>query len=458
MYGSVPTVPKRIEDYRPIVGDRRIDELIDLARPLKGARVLNINATAFGGGVAELLGTLVPLMKDLGIQADWQVIRGSDEFFNITKAIHNTLQGMFVPWTHEMRDIWLRYNALNAEAFDEDYDYIVIHDPQPAGILYFLTQQLGRRPLGKWIWRCHIDLTDAQLDVWDFLRPHVMLHDAAIFTLQGYVKSDLAMPLVAIAPPAIDPLSPKNTDLSRETVNEVLRRYGVDPKRPILLQVSRFDPWKDPMGVIDAYRLVKREVPSVQLVMIASMASDDPEGWSYYERTVRRAGEDYDIHILSNLNGVGNIEVNAFQRAADVVIQKSLREGFGLVVSEALWKGRPVVAGNVGGIPLQVIDGRTGFLVSDVPGCASRCLEFLRHPGEAVLMGKAGKEHVRHNFLSTSYLRRYLMLFQELSSGSGKEREVISDGARGAPRQAYRVEQGDDGGASPDPCQQSRSC
>ncbi|MCL5959665.1 MAG: glycosyltransferase, partial [Chloroflexi bacterium] len=335
MYGSVPTVQKRIEDYRPIVGDRIIDELKDLARPLKGARVLNLNATAFGGGVAELLGTLVPLMRDLGIEADWQVIRGADEFFNVTKCIHNTLQGMFVPWTSDMRDIWLKYNALNAELFDEEYDYIVVHDPQPAGILYFLTQQLNRRPKGKWIWRCHIDLTDAQMDVWDFLRPYVELYDAAIFTLQGYVKADLRVPVIAIAPPAIDPLSPKNSELSADTVTEVLSRYGVDPKRPMLLQVSRFDPWKDPMGVIDAYRLVKREIPDVQLVLVASMASDDPEGWSYYDRTVRRAGEDFDIHILSNLNGVGNIEVNAFQRAADVVIQKSLRESFGLVVSAA---------------------------------------------------------------------------------------------------------------------------
>ncbi len=457
MYGSVPTFQKRIDDYRPIVGDQRIDEIVDLARSLRGARVLNINATAFGGGVAELLTTLVPLMKDLGVEADWQVIRGSDEFFNVTKAIHNSLQGMFVPWTHEMRDIWLRYNALNAELFDEEYDFVIIHDPQPAGMLYFLTQQLGRRPVGKWIWRCHIDLTDAQLDVWDFLRPHVELHDAAIFTMQGYVKSDLKMPMVAIAPPAIDPLSPKNADISKATVDEVLHRYGVDSTRPMLLQVSRFDPWKDPMGVIDAYRLVKREIPAIQLVMVASMASDDPEGWSYYERTVRRAGEDYDIHILSNLNGVGNLEVNAFQRAADVVIQKSLREGFGLVVSEALWKGRPVVAGNVGGIPLQVIDGKTGFLVSDVPGCANKCLDLLKHPGESTMMGKAGKEHVRQNFLSTSYLRRYLMLFNELSNGSGDKGNVISEASRGASGEADRAEQGDDGGASPDPCEQSWS-
>ncbi|MDO8670649.1 MAG: glycosyltransferase [Dehalococcoidia bacterium] len=416
MFGSVPTSPKHIDDYRPIVGDQRVDEIVDFARSLKGARVLNINATAFGGGVAELLGSLVPLMQDIGVEADWQVIRGSDEFYKVTKSIHNSLQGMHVPWTRELRDIWLRHSAINADLFDVEYDFVVIHDPQPAGILSLLTQKLGRRPAGNWIWRCHIDLTGAQFDMWNFLRPYVELHDAAIFTLQGYVKPDLKMPMVAIAPPAIDPLSTKNVEMSREAVDEVIHRYGVDSTRPIMLQVSRFDPWKDPLGVIDAYRIVRKDIPTVQLVLIGSMATDDPEGWSYYERTLRRACEDNDIHILTNLNGVGNAEVNAFQRASDVVLQKSLREGFGLTVSEALWKGRPVVAGNVGGLPLQVIDGRTGFLVGDVPGCASRCLDLLNHPDESASMGQAGREHVRQNFLITTYLRRYLMLFNELGN------------------------------------------
>jgi trehalose synthase len=412
--GSVPTTPKSIEAYRPVIGEERTEEILALAAQLRGARVLHVNATGFGGGVAEILATMIPLMNDIGLQADWQVIKGADEFFAVTKSMHNSLQGMYYDWTPAMREIWLNYNRLNAESFDEDYDYVVIHDPQPAAIPTFLDERAGGRK-GKWVWRCHIDLTDAQVQVWDFLRPHVERYDGAIFTLPSYVKEDLNGPEIFSVPPAIDPLSPKNVDLPAETVREILNRYGVDPDRPMVTQISRFDPWKDPLGVIDVYRAAKREFPDLQLVMIASMASDDPEGWDWYERTVRRAGEDFDIHILSNLNGVGNIEVNAFQRAARVVIQKSTREGFGLVVSEALWKGRPVVAGNVGGIPLQIVNGKTGFLVNNADECLDRLSFLLRNREEADRMGATGIEFVRDNFLTTRYLRDYLNIFCLLS-------------------------------------------
>jgi trehalose synthase len=435
MLGSVPVTAKYLEDYRPIIGDDRIEEIYELARPLRGARVLHVNATAFGGGVAEILGTLVPLMSDLGLQADWQTIKGADEFFNVTKAMHNSLQGMFIEWTPQMRDIWLRYNFMNAELFDADYDYVVIHDPQPAAILSFLSQELGRRPEGKWIWRCHIDITAAQVDVWDFLRPHVEPYDAAIFTLAQYAKDDLLGPAHFFIPPAIDPLSPKNVDLPDDTCNAILARYGMDVQRPFITQVSRFDPWKDPLGVIDAYRAVKKEVPDLQLAMIASMASDDPEGWAWYERTVRRAGEDYDIHILSNLNGVGNVEVNAFQRQARVVIQKSTREGFGLVVSEGLWKGRPVVAGNVGGIPLQIVHGHMGYLINTTDECAERTTYLLKNPQIASTMGNAGRHHVRENFLITRYLRDYLRVF---TSVNGSGRKPSSHAPTGASASAAR--------------------
>jgi trehalose synthase len=412
--GSVPTTPKSIEAYRPVIGDERTEEILALAAQLRGARVLHVNATGFGGGVAEILATMIPLMNDIGLQADWQVIKGADEFFAVTKSMHNSLQGMYYDWTPAMREIWLNYNRLNADSFDEDYDYVVIHDPQPAAIPTFLDERPGGRK-GKWVWRCHIDLTAAQVQVWDFLRPHVERYDGAIFTLPSYVKEDLHGPEIFSVPPAIDPLSPKNVDLPAETVSDILNRYGVDPDRPMVTQISRFDPWKDPLGVIDVYRAAKREFPDLQLVMIASMASDDPEGWDWYERTVRRAGEDFDIHILSNLNGVGNIEVNAFQRAARVVIQKSTREGFGLVVSEALWKGRPVVAGNVGGIPLQIVNGKTGFLVNNADECLDRLLFLLRNREEADRMGATGIEFVRDNFLTTRYLRDYLNIFCLLS-------------------------------------------
>ncbi|HEY8172271.1 MAG TPA: glycosyltransferase [Dehalococcoidia bacterium] len=417
MLGSVPTTPKSLEAYRPVIGDERTEEIFGLADKLRGARVLHVNATAFGGGVAEILGTLVPLMNDIGLTADWQVIKGADEFFSITKAMHNSLQGMFYDWTPAARDIWLNYNKLNADLFDDSYDYVIIHDPQPAAILNFVDERQGSHR-GKWIWRCHIDLTDAQVQVWDLLRPHVEKYDGAIFTLPSYVKEDLTGPAIFCVPPAIDPLSPKNVDLPEETAHAILARYGVDPERPMITQISRFDPWKDPLGVIDVYRTAKQEFPELQLVMIASMASDDPEGWDWYERTVRRAGEDFDIHILSNLNGVGNIEVNAFQRTARVVIQKSIREGFGLVVSEALWKGRPVVAGNVGGIPLQIEDGKTGFLVNTADECADKLLYLLRNPAIANRMGASGVECVRDRFLTTRYLRDYLSIFHQLSGAA----------------------------------------
>ena len=420
MLGSVPTTPKSLEDYRPIIGDERTDEILRLGDQLRGARVLHVNATAFGGGVAEILGTMVPLMNDAGLDADWQVIKGADDFFNITKAMHNSLQGMYYDWTPEKRETWLDYNRMNAELFDDSYDFVIIHDPQPAAILSFLEQRDGARS-GKWIWRCHIDLTDAQPMVWDLLRTYVERYDAAIFTLPDYVKDDLRGPQIFCVPPAIDPLSQKNMPLPAETVDQILERYSVDPRRPMMTQISRFDPWKDPLGVIDVYRAVKAEVPDLQLVMVASMASDDPEAWDWYERTVRRAGEDYEIHVLSNLQGVGNLEVNAFQRAAKVVVQKSVREGFGLVVSEALWKARPVVAGNVGGIPLQIVNGKTGFLVNSTEECTEKVLFLLRNEEEAARMGATGVEYVRDNFLMTRYLRDYLRIFCQLSGREGAE-------------------------------------
>jgi trehalose synthase len=414
MFGTVPVITRSLSEYREIIGDDRYAEILELADPFKGARVLHLNATALGGGVAEILSSLVPLMNDLGMHTEWQVIRGADEFFNVTKAIHNTLQGMFIPWRPEMRDIYNRYTGLNADFFDEEYDFLVIHDPQPVGILAELLQR-GRPKSGKWIWRCHIDLTDAQPDVWDFLHPCVEAHDAAIFTLEDFVRQDLANPRVFVVPPAIDPLSLKNSPRDEATVQEVMRRYGVDPDRPVLLQVSRFDPWKDPLGVIDAYRIVKEEVPELQLLMVGSMAHDDPEGWSFYERTVRRAGEDYDVHILHNLNGVGNLEVSVFQTAATVVVQKSIKEGFGLTVSEALWKAKPVVAGRAGGIPLQVLPEETGCLVDNVEQCAEQILRLIRNPEDARRLGERGREHVRQNFLNTRYLADYLKIFEVLS-------------------------------------------
>jgi trehalose synthase len=425
MLGSVPITPKSLEDYRQVAGDGAVDEILRLASGLQGARVLHINATSFGGGVAELLNTLVPLMADVGLHADWQVIRGSDEFYNVTKAMHNSLQGMFIDWTPEMRDIWLHQNIANAELFDERYDFVIVHDPQPAGLRACLRERDAKLAEGAWAWRCHIDLTDAQVQIWDLLKPYIAEHDGVIVTAAEYIKDDLQGPKRFVAPPAIDPLSAKNAGIPDGTGDQILQRYGIDSRRPFITQISRFDPWKDPLGVIEVYRMVERTFPDLQLLLIASMAHDDPEGWAWYEKTVRRAGEDFDIHILSNLNGVGNLEVNAFQRSSRVVIQKSVREGFGLVVSEALWKERPVVAGRVGGIPLQLIDGETGYLVSTTEECADRVEDLIREPGLANQMGLTGTEFVRKHFLITRYLRDYLRIFRTLA-GVDPVAEVVT--------------------------------
>jgi trehalose synthase len=409
MLEIVKTERKSLNDYIDIIGKEEIECIKKLALPLKGKKVVHINATSFGGGIAEILSALIPLMKDLGIEAEWQVIKGSDDFFNVTKSIHNGLQGVDVSFTKEMKEIFLKNNQLNEKLFEGEYDFVVIHDPQPVAILNY-----RKKKIGKWIWKLHIYPTQAQERIWQFIQPFVKRYDANIFILKEYVKDDLKLKNIAIIPPAIDPLSPKNMDLDREEIENIITKYKVDPDRPVITQVSRFDPWKDPLGVIDMYRMVKREVKDVQLVLIASIANEDPEGWTYYEKTARHAGEDYDIHLLSNLNGVGNLEVNAFQRASDVIIQKSLREGFGLVITEALWKGKPVVAANVGGIPLQVDNRRTGFLVGNISECAERVIHLLEDSEIANKMGTSGKEYVRKNFLITRLLKDYLNLFNHL--------------------------------------------
>lgn len=402
---------RHLAQYASLVGEEMLETVRTLAAPLRGARVLHVNATAYGGGVAEILHWLVPLMRDVGLEAEWRVIEGSDEFFEVTKAMHNGLQGMDLPFAPEMQDLWCRTNEANARALEGQYDFLVVHDPQPAGLLHFHRREGGRH----WIWRCHIDTSTPNPSFWEFLVPYLTPYDAHIFTMAEYAGPGLDHGKVSIIPPKIDPLSPKNLPVPEEEQEAILRRFGVDPARPLLCQVSRFDPWKDPLGVIDAYRLVKRGIPEVQLALVGSMAADDPEGWTYYDRTLRYAGEDLDLVVLHNFHGVGDREVAAFQAAADVVIQKSLREGFGLVVAEALWKGTPVVGGNVGGIRLQILDGETGYLVDSVEECAQRCLDLLRDPDRARAMGQAGREHVRRNFLSIHHLRDYLRLFQRLA-------------------------------------------
>ena len=411
MLQPVPVGSKTLADYTHLVGRPLTHEIRDLAADLEGLRVLHLSATAFGGGVSEILYALVPLMKDVGIESEWQVIVGREEFFNATKVLHNALQGNPLDLSPEEWGVWEQYNEMNARELEGGWDVIIVHDPQPAAIRRHVPEKAS-----NWVWRCHIDLSTPHPPTIARMVPIISEYDASVFHLEQYVPESLAATngSVHICPPAIDPLSPKNMRLSPEDAAFVCDQFGLDIDRPLMCQVSRFDPWKDPIGVIDAYRRVTEAMPDVQLALVGSMATDDPEGRTYFNSTLEYAAGDPDIMILNNLNNVGAIEVNAFQSQADVVIQKSTREGFGLTVSEALWKARPFVGGDVGGIPLQVHDGSTGFLVASPEECAERSLEILREPELGMRLGRTGKEHVRVNFLMPRLLRDWLRIFRGL--------------------------------------------
>jgi trehalose synthase len=431
----VNTGHKSLGDYTSLASRGLMEEIRRLAEPIRGLRVLHLSATAFGGGVAEILYTLIPLMSDAGLEVEWRVIRGQDDFFDVTKALHNGLQGDRRGLDQNDREVFRRFSQMNAARIDDtDYDIVIVHDPQPVALAdYFRSSKT------KWIWRCHIDLSSPNSEVLDFLAPSISRYDAMIFHLSQYVPEHENLPAAFVWPPAIDPLAPKNMALSREDAAYILDQFGIDIDRPLLTQVSRFDPWKDPLGVIDAYRLVKTEIPEVQLALVGSMAHDDPEGWNYYNRTVAYAEGDPDIYILSNLNNVGSVEVNAFQVYSSVVIQKSIREGFGLTVSEALWKARPTVAGCAGGIVLQIRDGETGYLVSTPEECAAACVEVLRDPSSARALALRGKEDVRRKFLTPRLLRDWLVLFNHLMGHEtrGVEAELMADDER--PQQPSRL-------------------
>jgi trehalose synthase len=402
---------KTLTDYTHIVGKDLTEQIRRLAEPLKGKRVLHVSATAFGGGVSEILYTLVPLMRDVGIDAHWHVIFGKEEFFEATKLLHNSLQGAEESLSDEQWKVFDEINQMNAEGLQGEWDVVIVHDPQPIGL-----RRGAAEKGGKWIWRCHIDLSTPNPAPIERLLPMIEEYDASVWHMEQYVPNDMGhhREAVRIMPPAIDPLSPKNMAFSPEDAAFVCRQFGIDVDRPLITQVSRFDPWKDPIGVIDAYRQVTEQVPEAQLAMVGSMATDDPEGMEYFQKTFEYAGGDDDIKILSNLNNVGAIEVNAFQSQSDVCLQKSIREGFGLTVTEALWKGRPTVAGNVGGIPLQIEDGVSGYLVNSPQECAERCLEILQDPELGKKLGREGKEHARRQFLTPRLLRDWLQLFTDL--------------------------------------------
>jgi trehalose synthase len=406
--------PRSIEEFRGIVSDDVITDVGARSADHKGLRILHINSTEYGGGVAEILLAQIPLYEDLGIDAQWGVIDGDERFFEITKSIHNGFQGnKSLAWEPAMEVHYMWTVEQNLASLPEGYDICVVHDPQPMAIPHLLGHD-RERIAKKWVWRCHIDCADPHPGIWSFIKTFLDPYDAMVFTMKQFVQPEVPGDRVVVSAPSIDPTSPKNSDLSDVTVNDICRQYQIDPRRPILAQISRFDPWKDPQGVIEAYRMVKDELPDVQLILAGSLAHDDPEGLKIYDELVKARGDDRDLLILSNFQQVGNTTINCFQRAADVVIQKSIREGFGLTVAEGAWKGKPVLGGRAGGITLQIDDGRTGFLVESVEETAQRSLELLKDADRAAKMGIAGRELIRDNFLTTREITDWLNLIADL--------------------------------------------
>lgn len=395
-----------LEDYARLLGAGEIEELRALAKPLRGRSIEMVNSTAVGGGVAEILNRLVPLAEELQLNIKWEVMSGGEDFFEVTKAFHNALHGE--PYHASSKDFntFRAYNEQNRATLPLDAEFVVIHDPQPAALI-----EARRRGTNHWVWRCHIDLSHPNRAVWDFLEKFVSRYDGAMFSSPEFSRQ-LAIPQYLFYP-AIDPLSEKNCELEPDFIAQVLARYKIDPQRTILTQISRFDRLKDPVGVIRAYRIVKRYF-DCQLVLAGGSASDDPEGTVVLKEVLREAGNDPDIKVLE-LPAWAPLEVNALQRASTIVIQKSLREGFGLTVSEALWKRKPVVASAVGGIPIQIIHKHTGLLSHSVEGAAYQVRFLLSHPEIAAKLGEHGHEHVKENFLITQKLKRYLALFLTLA-------------------------------------------
>lgn len=392
----------KIEKYVPIVGQTNIDELRLLAEKLKGKTVQHFNSTAVGGGVAEILSRMVPLLKELGVDTRWDLIKGGTKFFEVTKKFHNALHGRREDITQSDFDAFMDTSRKNIEEADIKGDIVFIHDPQPIALV-------TKKKDNKWIWRCHVDVSNPDRKVWDFLNGFIQNYDSAVFSAPSFAQK-LSIRQFLIAP-SIDPLSDKNIELPEDVINSVFAKYGIPRDKPVITQISRFDRLKDPVGVIEAYKNVKKYI-DCRLVLAGGGATDDPEGQQVLDEVKDKASRDGDIHIL--LMPQDDIAVNALQRGSDVIVQKSLKEGFGLTVSEALWKGKPVVASNVGGIPLQITHKYSGLLTYSVDGTAFAIKQLLNHPRYAKRLGDNGREHVRNNFLLTRHLKEYMLLFLSL--------------------------------------------
>lgn len=395
----------RLSDYKDVVGRDVVGELYTLASHVGNRSIKMVNSTAVGGGVAEMLHRVVPLLNELGIETRWEVIKGGADFFDVTKAFHNALQGKEEYFEQEVFKTYLAYNEMNYQEMSFDEDLIVIHDPQPAALIKW-----QKKRKNKWVWRCHIDMSHPNQQVWDFLRPYVELYDAAIFSSPLF-SPQLKIPQYRFYP-AIDPLADKNRELDEDYIDSVLQKYEIPRDKPIVTQISRYDPWKDPVGVIKAFKMAQRHV-DCRLLMVGDKAADDPEAEEILTQVKEAAGDDPDIKIIFLTHSIPT-EINAFQRASDIVLQKSIREGFALTVSEALWKYRPVIGGAVGGIPAQIIHGYTGMLVHSAEGASLQIRSLLQQSELAKRLGENGHQRVKDEFLITKLLKRYLLLLLAL--------------------------------------------
>jgi len=394
----------RIEEYAPVVGQATLDELFLLSKRLEGKSIQNINSTAVGGGVAEILARMIPLLKQLGVNARWDVIKGDEKFFSTTKKFHNGLHGVPVEITDDEYAQFLEVNRENAAEM-EFADIVFVHDPQPIGLIE-KRKEIGR----NWLWRCHIDFSRPDPKIWKFLEQYITLYDTAVFSAPAFARK-LPIRQVLISP-SIDPLSDKNKELPEDFVNSVFERFGIDRSRPIVTQISRFDYLKDPVGVIKAYKIARKRM-DLQLVLAGGGATDDPEGPIIMEQVKQEADKDKDIFVLF-LPPASDLEINALQRGSTVVLQKSLREGFGLTVSEALWKSKPTIASAVGGIPLQIAHKYSGILTHSIEGTAYWIKQLINEPEYATRLGVNGREHIKNNFLITRHIKDYLLLFLSL--------------------------------------------
>lgn len=397
---------RKISDYNTVAKEE-VEELIELSKELKGLKVVHVNATSYGGGVAELLYTLAPLMNDLGLNTSWEVLEAPNEFFNVTKKLHNAFQGADIDISDNEFELFEKVNKDNAKKLNLDADAVIIHDPQPFFIPLFKD--------GKYIWRCHIDTSHPNFNVWNKITFKAAdKYSKALFHLNEYVQEPFKQIAVEF-PPSIDPLSDKNKQLPKKVIEEIALKYNIDLNRPIITVVARFDPWKDLKSAIDVYRILKEKV-DIQLLIVSAMAKDDPEGWILFEDILRYAGTDPDIHFLTDLKGVGHIEVNAFQTISTVGLHTATKEGFGLVISEMLWKQNPVVARPVGGVKVQVVDGFNGFLRNDIKELADAIYEIITNENLRRQLGKNARKVVKEKFLTTSHLKRYLKVIKEVIS------------------------------------------